>query len=88
MWEAPDISDQNGIITGYVVNVTQVNTGQNFQMTSTAANLYLNNLLPFTSYTCRVAAMTNVGVGPYSIPTSFLTAETGMLDGKGGNCSN
>ncbi len=77
-WDAPDVADQNGIITGYVINVTLAGTGQTFQMTSSTNDLYLTNLQPFTTYTCRVAAMTNVGVGPYSIAISFLTEESGM----------
>ncbi len=77
-WAAPDVADQNGIITGYVINVTLVGTGQTFQMTSSTNDLYLTNLQPFTTYICRVAAMTNVGVGPYSIAISFLTEESGM----------
>ena len=76
-WRDPDIEDQNGIITGYAISVTLVSTGQSFQMTSTVNRLFLSNLLPFTTYICRVAAMTNVGVGPFSTATSFLTRETG-----------
>lgn len=79
MWVAPDIADQNGIITGYLINVTLVSTGRSFQMTSTTPNLFLNSLQPFTTYTCRVAAMTNVGVGPYSMAISFLTNENGKF---------
>lgn len=77
MWEAPDPEDQNGIITGYSINVTLVRTSQTVQMTSSTNALYLDNLLPFRTYTCRVAARTSVGVGPYSIATSFMTEEAG-----------
>ena len=77
-WEALDAADQNGIITGYVINITLISTGQSFQMMSSTNDLYLTSLLPFTTYTCRVAAVTNAGAGPYSIAISFLTEETGM----------
>ena len=77
-WENPDSADINGVITGYVINVTIVSTGQTFQMTSMTRSLLLENLLPFTTYTYRVAAMTSSGVGPYSPPSSFLTDESGI----------
>lgn len=76
-WEDPDIVDQNGIITGYKINVTVVNSGVSFQQTSTDSSLLLDNLLPFTTYSCRVAATTSVGTGPFSMAISFLTNEAG-----------
>lgn len=81
MWQAPDLADQNGIIIGYAINVTQVGSGQSYQVTSNTNTLYLDSLLPFTTYTCRIAAMTSVGVGPYSIAVSFLTDEAGVSRG-------
>ncbi len=78
-WIDPDITDQNGIITDYVINVTRVSTGESFQMTSTTTDVFLSDLVPFSSYVCRVAARTTIGAGPYSMATSFLTMETGML---------
>ena len=77
MWESPNIVHQNGIITGYVVDVTVVNTGQNFQIRSNSTNLFLESLQPFTNYECRVAARTIVGVGPFSISNIFRTNQTG-----------
>lgn len=76
-WEAPNEADHNGVITGYLVNVTVVSTGQSFTRTSTNTSLILNGLQPFTSYVCRVAARTQVGLGPFSTLISFLTDETG-----------
>lgn len=77
MWEALNLEDQNGIITGYSIDVVVVNTGQSFQVTSTTNILYLDNLLPFTTYTCRVAAMTSIGIGPYTVTAGFMTEEAG-----------
>ena len=48
-------------------------------MTSTTTDVFLSDLVPFNSYVCRVAARTTIGAGPYSMATSFLTMETGML---------
>ena len=79
------MEDRNGIITGYAVNVTVTRTGQSAQqqlLVSSSSgtgteSLLLTNLQPFTTYACRVAARTSVGVGPYSIATSFITLEAG-----------
>ena len=76
-WQAPNQADQNGIITGYLVNITLVSTGMSFTRSSTSTSLTLNGLQPFTSYTCHVAAQTQVGPGPFSMPITFLTDETG-----------
>lgn len=76
-WEAPNEADQNGIITSYLINVTLVSTSQSFTRTSTNTTLRLNGLQAFTSYTCWVAARTQVGLGPFNMPISFLTEETG-----------
>lgn len=83
MWQAPDLEDQNGIIAGYSINLILVSTGQSIQMMSTTTNLFLDDLQPFTTYTFRVAAMTSVGVGPYSIATSIMTEETGRFQQLG-----
>lgn len=76
-WKDPDITDHNGVITHYEIDLTVVSTGQRLHMTSTDSNFLLDSLLPFTTYTCRVAASTAVGNGPYSMPISFQTAEAG-----------
>ena len=83
VWEAPAMEDWNGIIAGYAVNVSLTRTGQSVQQllsnsTGTGTeSLLLTNLRPFTTYSCRVAARTSVGVGPYSIATNFITLEAG-----------
>ena len=79
MWTPPDISDQNGIITAYIVDVTAVQSGRNFQITSTTTMYSIDDLLPYTTYTCKVAALTGVGAGPFSRPASFQTHQTGLL---------
>jgi hypothetical protein len=85
-WEAPGEADRNGIITSYLVNVTLVATSQSFTINTTGTALNLTSLQSFTSYTCRVAARTRVGLGPFSVPVSFLTEETGMHMVSGFQC--
>ena len=76
-WSPPDVQSQNGIITGYLINVTAVETGQTLQVSSTTTNLVIQRLRPFTTYNCTVAAMTSAGIGPFSIPLTLQTNETG-----------
>jgi hypothetical protein len=80
-WEPPELEDQNGIIIGYVVNVTAVETGMIFQLSSSSSDssLMASGLRPFTTYICRIAARTAVGVGPYSIAVTAVTQQDGEL---------
>ncbi len=72
-WAPPDSHHQNGIITGYVINVTTADTGEPFQVYSGTTSLIQGSLHPFTKYTFVVAAQTSVGTGPFS---TTLTAQT------------
>ena len=76
-WEAPNEPDRNGIIISYLVNITLINAGLSFTRNFTNTSLTLNNLRPFTSYICHVAARTEVGLGPFSTSISFLTDQAG-----------
>lgn len=77
VWDPPGTSDQNGIIIGYVVNVTEVGTGVKFQRSTTTPSLILDSVRPFTTYVCRIAARTVVGIGPYSIAITATTEQAG-----------
>ena len=76
-WEPPELEDQNGIIIGYRVNISEVETGANFQLSSSDPPLSVEGLRPFTTYICRIAARTRVGVGPYSIAVTAVTRQDG-----------
>ena len=76
-WEPPELEDQNGVILGYVINVTAVETGMNFELRSTETTLAVDGLRPFTTYICRIAARTVVGVGPFSIAVTAVTSQDG-----------
>ena len=76
-WQPPPLPQQNGVITGYVINVTSLDTGLSQQLMSTATNLQVPNLTPFTNYVCIVAAKTAIGVGPFSTVVNVQTLEAG-----------
>ena len=70
-------ADHNGAITGYSVNVTNVENGITVQLFTSSTTLTVNSLEPFTVYAITIAAQTAVGAGPYSIGLSQITMEDG-----------
>ena len=78
VWHDPAAEDQNGIIRLYFINITEEETGRQFQLTSSAPHVLVEFLHPFYTYVCTVAAST-VDIGPYSPPLTVTTQEAGML---------
>lgn len=74
-WEPPIHDEQNGIITGYTVNISSGEV--NFQFNTTSLSLLVEGLTPFTAYSCKIAAITIVGSGPYSTTITALTLQDG-----------
>ena len=77
-WEPPQLTEQNGIIILYTINVTIAGSGEMFQLTSTTTSLTVSTLRPFTTYFCIIAASTSVGIGPFSMVVTLQTPEDGM----------
>lgn len=67
---------QNGLVRYYVVNITETNTGSQFQLTSNNLYITLNNLHPYYTYSVSVAAYT-ISPGPFSSPLLLTTSEDG-----------
>ena len=76
-WDPPPPEDQNGPIVEYVINVTVLETGEMFQLTSSTNRLSVASLKPFTRYVCIIAARTSVGLGPFSTTITVMTPEDG-----------
>ena len=77
-WDPPNYEDRNGVITGYVINVTNTRRNETLQYMSNTTTLTLSTLSPYTTYYCVVAARTSVGTGPFS---AVITLQT-LQDGK------
>ena len=77
-WDAPPVEGQNGIITGYIVNVTKLETGEVSTMFTESHNLTLYSLQPFTTYGTLVSAQTVAGRGPTTRLLSVTTLEEGL----------
>ena len=78
-WIEPLPADQNGLIRQYLVNVTELDTGNVFPYTTTGSvtELTVGSLHPYYHYASSVSAVT-VLAGPYS----NLQTVTTDIDGK------
>ena len=76
-WNPPNYEDRNGVITGYVINVTDTRRNETLQYTSNTTALTLSTLSPYTTYYCIVAARTVVGTGPISAVITLRTPPDG-----------
>ena len=77
-WDPPLPRQQNGMIDEYGINVTEINTGRRFQLSTNQTQITIGNLHPFYSYLCSVTAIT-VEEGPYTDSANVTTDEAGNL---------
>ena len=79
-WSPPPSGKQNGIITNYVISITEDDSGDQFTESTSNTSLTIdNNFRPYYTYTCVIAAETSAGQGPFSSEISFTTDEYGRL---------
>ena len=75
-WNKPLQQHHNGIIREYHVNITELDTGRQFQVVSSTTSVSVSFLHPFYNYEWSVSACT-IGEGPYTIQQSISTPEDG-----------
>lgn len=76
-WSPPLPENQNGIITHYTVNITDLDTGA-YDIIETPSNtLSVLSLQPHTAYGIIIYASTGGGDGPATIPITVQTHEDG-----------
>ena len=75
-WSPPPEEHQNGIITEYRVQITEVLTGEMNVKRSNSTTIEVLGLHPDYEYEWNVAAVT-VGVGPYTNTTTTRLPEDG-----------
>ena len=78
-WDPPPFDRQNGLIRQYLINITELDTGTNYLLTSPSTELTVYSLHPYYFYEFTVAAVT-VGVGPASLPITVQTNEDGEYE--------
>ena len=74
-WDAPPLEDHNGVIIGYSINVTKLQTGERQELFSSSTMITVYSLQPYTVYFCISTALTSAGHGPFSDATHFETIE-------------
>ena len=80
-WAPPPTQDQNGIITGYTLQVFSSQLGLLRETNVSSNGSTVDSLHPYTTYLFRVAAMTVVGRGPYSDYLTVTTQQDGRCGG-------
>ena len=76
-WDPPLPENRNGPITYYLVDVVVMETQMTFEINTTVTTHHLFQLTPFTTYSFTIAASTEVGLGPFTSPSSVQTPEDG-----------
>ena len=71
-WSPPLLSERNGLIQYYLVNVTETDTGMDYGHVSLSTNFTLFALHPFYTYVIMVTSVT-VGPGPATNPIMVTT---------------
>ena len=74
---------RNGLITGYLVRVTQASNGIRQEVSSTDDTVTITSLTLYTQYFVNVAAKTVNGTGPLSESYEVTTLEAGKSEGEG-----
>ena len=75
-WNPPPIDQQNGLICYYIIHCTPAGSGPMINMTSNITEITIQSLLPYSQYSCTVAAFT-IDIGPASIMLTFTLPEAG-----------
>ena len=77
-WSSVLLEERNGIITGYVINVTAVERGEKLQLQSQYNNITIS-AYPYTTYEFIIAATTVAGRGPFSTVVTARTPPDGTF---------
>lgn len=75
-WNPPPFEHQNGIIRNYIINVTELDTGVQFQYITANTQYTLYSLHPYYTYQFVISAVT-VAPGPPTLPFSIQTNQDG-----------
>ena len=76
-WSPPLAEFQNGMIRRYLICVTEIETGNTFNYSTSLTSYVLHSLHPYYNYEIKVAAET-IAPGPFSTPVIVQT----LTDGK------
>ena len=75
-WQPPLLTDRNGVIRVYFINITELESGTVDQHITTEQTIVISSLHPYYVYQYSVAAQT-IGLGPFSSPSTIQMPEDG-----------
>lgn len=76
-WSPPLPEFQNGLIRRYLICITEAETWNTFNYTTSQTSYLFHSLHPYYNYEIEVAAVT-VASGPFSITLTIQTLPDGM----------
>ncbi len=76
-YNPPLAHEQNGIITKYKIELTNLDLGIKSHYELSDQKLLIENLKPYTVYEITIAGRTAIGYGPFSQQKTFRTLESG-----------
>ena len=80
-WIAPPFERQNGIIIGYDIIINDMSHGETFYISTNQTYLSIDFLQPFRMYSFSIAALTKVGIGPFSMGETVVnTPQAGRVE--------
>lgn len=77
-WDAMPVDIANGIVRNYIINVTVLESQEEWTVETLYTTITLSELHPYYTFTIRVAAHTT-GPGPFSHPQTLKTLQDGEL---------
>ena len=77
-WNPPPPNQQNGLIRHYIINISELETGQNSSLNTTSTEQFITGLHPFYTYAFSISAVT-VASGPYSEQYTVQTQQDGKF---------
>lgn len=80
-WLAPPRDQQNGVITHYIIVITEVMTNITIQYTSNVTWYLAYNLHPHYTYSINIAAVT-ISQGPFLTGINITMPEAGKVNPK------
>ena len=80
VWQPPPFMDQNGPIIHYSLILSDLVFGlDDIDVNVSSLSYTATDLEEYNNYSFIIAAVTEVGIGPYSFPVNFTTEEDGKL---------
>ena len=76
-WSPPDPSYRNGVVRGYLVVISEMETSRLLYFNTSTPPLSIPSLHPFYTYNCSVSAYTVGLPGPYSPPYLVRMPQSG-----------